>query len=121
MSGVDSTECLEFCSDPVMNGTILNMHRMARVEGRIVQPFIDTYLAAVGYLEENPNEVLFSRLLVMSPTDSPQEGSLPDLGSLLRVVMLQAVEVVKRSGKSTGKSTGTSTKTSTETSTDTSE
>ena len=88
-----------FCDDSVMDGRLRYLHSMARVEGRCVQSHIDSYLAAVGYLVRFPGEAAFARMMVMSPSDSPQEGTLPDLGFLLRVVMMQAFVEVKRSSK----------------------
>jgi hypothetical protein len=85
-----------FCSDPEMDRRIRFLHCMARTEGRCVQSHIDSYLAAVGYLLQSPSDAAFARMMVMSPADSPQEGALPDLGFMLRVVMMQTFTEVRR-------------------------
>lgn len=82
-----------------MDRRIRFLHCMARTEGRCVQSHIDSYLAAVGYLLQSPSDAAFARMMVMSPADSPQEGALPDLGFMLRVVMMQTFTEVRRGGK----------------------
>ena len=71
-----------------------------------MQRFIDAYLASVAYIEASTgaggSELWYTRMLVMSPTDSPQEGTLPDLGVTIRSLMVGNVVLVKAEAQSTG-------------------
>lgn len=99
MREVETSEV--FCCDDELNEAILRLHRTARQQGGCdVQRHIDRYLGAVAYLHGKARgveardmevEARFARMMVMSPTDSPQEGNLPDLGSVLRLMMSGAV------------------------------
>ena len=97
-----------FCSDvEIIDSWLAWLHNIARIEGGSkVQRFIDAYLASVAYIEAGTgaggSELWFARMLVMSPTDSPQEGTLPDLGVTIRSLMVGNVVSVKAEAQSTG-------------------
>jgi hypothetical protein len=56
-----------------------------------VQPYIDAHLPAVAYLQQNPTFIDFQiQKMVLSPTDAPQLGTLPDITPVLRAMLLQA-------------------------------
>lgn len=99
-----------FCEDPVLNSSIEHLHALARQGGCAgIQPYIDAYLPAVAYLKHNnlshsPTQISqkcaqrdphrqqhqnLARKMVLSPTDAPQLGTLPDLTHILRRMLLQ--------------------------------
>lgn len=82
-----SDEEFFFCSDPTLNLEIENLHTLARRGCPDIQPHIDMYIPAVAYLNENPDKARMARKMVLSRVDSPQEGTLPDLGPLLRAML----------------------------------
>ena len=94
-----------FCSDvEIIDSWLAWLHNIARIEGGSkVQRFIDVYLASVAYIEAGTgaggSELWFARMLVMSPNDSPQEGTLPDLGVTIRSLMVGNVASVKAGPK----------------------
>ena len=53
-----------------------------------IQQHIDTYLPAVAFLNQNPTQALFARKMVLSSSDAPQLGRLPDLGPVIRSILV---------------------------------
>ncbi len=80
-----------YCQDPYLNSQIENLHTLARQGGcPWIQPYIDAYLPSVAYLQQNPlTPTHQSRKMILSPTDSPQLGTLPDITFILRAMLLQ--------------------------------
>lgn len=87
-----------FCADPVLNARIDHLHALARQGGYTwIQPYIDAYLPAVAYLlaqekcsqNHQQKHLGLARKMVLSPTDAPQLGTLPDLTHILRRMLLQ--------------------------------
>ena len=77
-----------YAEDPHLNTQITHLHMLARNgawEG--IQQHIDTYLPAVAFLRQNPSRALFARKMVLSISDAPQLGTLPDLGPVIRSVL----------------------------------
>ena len=80
-----------FCNDNRLNSWLSKLHQLARMGyGQNIQVFIDSYLPAVAFLrnETTPELKAFARRMVLCTSDSPQEGTLPDLGRVLRGILL---------------------------------
>lgn len=79
---------MQFCSDPKIQARLEYLHSLAR-KGDVdeVQQHIDSHLAAVGYLRENPSHGRFARMMIVSHIDAPQWGTLPDIGFIIRAVL----------------------------------
>ena len=94
----DGAESCFFCGDEWLNDRLVKLHRLARLGyGRNIQGHIDSHLPAVAFLSVNVKVVCdselvkraaFARRMVLSISDAPQEGTLPDLGCVLRSVLL---------------------------------
>jgi hypothetical protein len=103
----DTTGDLQFLNpviytkDPHLNTQITKLHALARQGGvDHIQQHIDAYLPAVAYLQEvdetDPNattsHTIFARRMVLSIVDTPQLGTLPDLGPVIRSMLLMQGE-----------------------------
>ena len=67
-----------------------------------MQCHIDTYLPAVGYLQGGGKRWA-ARMMVLGLQDAPQEGRLPDLGPILRAMLMGSVTPVEKAkGKPKG-------------------
>ena len=90
-----------YTKDPHLNTQITKLHALARQGGvDHIQQHIDAYLPAVAYLQDvdenknthnfnNFNNVsIFARRMVLSIMDTPQLGTLPDLGPVIRSMLL---------------------------------
>jgi hypothetical protein len=87
----DPTFETTYTQDPYLNAKITHLHALARqgvVEG--IQLHIDCYLPAVAYLEQNnsSSNAPQARMMVSSIPDAPQLGTLPDLGPVIRSMLL---------------------------------
>jgi hypothetical protein len=83
----------EYCKDKDLCERIGKLHCLARSAGsREVQVRIDAYLAAAAWAGERA----VAARLVLSLQDVPQEGTLPDLGNLIRAIMTQREGKQKR-------------------------
>ena len=102
-----------FCDDNWLNDKLVELHHLARLGyGKNIQSHIDTYIPAVAFLRAGRSSLLlaergvFARRMVLCISDSPQEGTLPDLGFVLRSVMLgfrpPAARGVSKGGNTTG-------------------
>ena len=80
-------ETKPFCADPGLHDRIAHLHTLARNGEEGLQAFIDAHLPAVAYLEQHPSQAAFAKRMVLSITDAPQLGNLPDLGQLIRDVL----------------------------------
>jgi hypothetical protein len=79
---------ITYSQDPHLNQQIKHLHALARNGGvQNIQQHIDTYLPAVAYLNQNPSHALFARKMVLSISDSPQLGTLPDLCPVIRSML----------------------------------
>ena len=100
-----SEEEQAFCADEWLNGRLAALHRLARAGyGQNIQAHIDTFLPAVAYSRaaNGQEQQALARRMVLCISDSPQEGTLPDLGSVLRGVMLGFRPPCPRSGAKAG-------------------
>ena len=81
-----------FCDDEWLNARLVELHQLARLGyGHNIQGHIDSYLPAVAFLRSGnakSQRGAFAKRMVLCISDSPQEGTLPDLGFVLRSVML---------------------------------
>jgi len=64
--------------DEYLDSQLRELHKLS-IQGFPVQPYIDTYLPAVAFVQEQPLRQSIARRLVLGLPDSPQLGSLPDL------------------------------------------
>ena len=91
MSPLSTAAGQSFCSDAWLNDALVRLHRLARSGyGQDIQRRIDAYLPAVAFVQgcDEPHRRLFARRMVLGIPDSPQEGTLPDLGFVLRCAIL---------------------------------
>lgn len=91
-TSVEGVEC-RFSGDDWLNERLVKLHRLARLGyGQNVQGHIDSHLPAVAFLRGRVDGLdrmrAFARRLVLCISDAPQEGTLPDLGCILRGIML---------------------------------
>ncbi len=97
-----------FCEDAWLNQRLVRLHQLARSGyGGNIQQHIDAYLPAVAYLQGlgggAESQRAFARRMVLCITDTPQAGTLPDLGCILRCIMLGYRQCRQRGeGKSGG-------------------
>jgi hypothetical protein len=88
----DAASELSFCEDGWLNDRLAHLHHLARMGyGQNIQAHIDTHLPAVAFLGGcggAPERRAFARHMVVCISDSPQEGTLPDLGGVLRGIMM---------------------------------
>ncbi len=81
-----------FCDDEWLDDKLVRLHLLARSGyGQNIQAHIDTHLPAVAFLcscRGTPELRSFARRMVLCISDAPQEGTLPDLGAILRGVLL---------------------------------
>ena len=82
---------ITYCPDPKLNSRIEHLHTLARQGGYPwIQPYIDAHLPAVAYLQQNPSSTTHQiNQMILSPTDAPQLGALPDITPILRAMLLQ--------------------------------
>jgi hypothetical protein len=85
----------QFCDDEWFDDKVGRLHQLARLGyGQNIQAHIDTYLPAVAFIGCVSSAPVtqemrkFARRMVLCISDAPQEGTLPDLGAILRGVML---------------------------------
>jgi hypothetical protein len=92
-----------FCTDPQLDERIKQLHLIARAEGGLeVQCHIDAYLPPVVYLQ-NGGEPWAAQMMVLGLQDAPQEGRLPDLGPILRAMLMGCVTPAEKpKGKQKG-------------------
>ena len=80
---------ISYSQDPHLNAQLTHLHSLARQGvAESIQQHIDAYLPAVVYLEQNPSHAAFARQMVLSIPDAPQLGKLPDLGPVIRSMLL---------------------------------
>ena len=86
--GADLMFLTVYSVDPHLNAQITRLHTLARQGGvENIQKHIDAYLPAVAYAEQNPSQAAFARQMVLSIPDTPQLGTLPDLGLVIRLLL----------------------------------
>ena len=75
--------------DPHLNAKITHLHILAR-QGAVenIQQHIDAYLPAVAYHNQTASPLACQ--MVLSITDAPQLGTLPDLGPVIRGMLTQS-------------------------------
>lgn len=53
-----------------------------------IQPYIDAFLPAVAYLQQEPKGAALASRMVLGLPDAPQLGRLPDLGQAIRLLLM---------------------------------